>query len=270
MSDVRMPEAMITWMQDRGWGEHHDQWHFERRWDFWHYVAQHADPATQAEVKAMIEYAESQHWSRADVQEGELGNGVEFLMMHRAMLQLLAETFPEHEDLLRGWSTPPTDPGDPDDPVAGGTPFDPAKVEAIQVIEAEFDGFDEDDAYGLFIETNIRPRPDDPTYRDPDGRLGIHNYLHNRWTDQASPVNLGDPRVNIFNARFWKLHGWIDRQWGRFRAAKGLSDDSPDYRAELERHREMMAGHPHHHGAVVTEAAPAAARPAGFGRFFEF
>jgi len=272
MADVRMPGEMISWMEGLGWGPHHDRWHFERRWDFWHHLAEHGTPQQQAVAGPMVEYAHSRQWRRAEVQEGQPGNGREFLMMHRAMLHLILARFPEHAELVLGWPTPPTDPNAPEDPVPGGTPFEGDKAEGVRVVENDFELFADDDAYGIFLETNIRPLPGDPTNRDPDGRLGVHNYLHNRWTDPSSPINLGDPKVNLFNRRFWKLHGWIDRQWARYRLARGFSDEDPAYRRALEEHRHMMSGHHVHHTGMKADegAEPAAARPAGFSHFFAF
>jgi hypothetical protein len=258
-------------MRDLMWAPHHDQWHFERRWDFWHYLAEHGDPTTQQTVKEMIAYAKSQSWKRAELQEGESGNGVDFLMMHRAMLHLIVENFPEYENLISGWKTPPIDPNDADDPVPDGAPFDDAKAEGVKVIENDFADFTGDDDYGLFIETNIRPLPGSPANRDPDGRLGVHNYLHNRWTDPNSPINMGDPKVNIFNERFWKLHAWIDRRWGFFRKTRGMSDTDPGYLGLLTQYKHMMGGHRHPLASELEEARThTIERPDGFSRFFEF
>ncbi|MCA1568140.1 MAG: hypothetical protein LC803_21345 [Acidobacteria bacterium] len=269
MSDVQMPEEIISWMESLMWGPHHDQWHFERRWDFWHFIALHGTPSQQEMVKKMIAYAQSQHWKRSEIQEGQAGNGLDFLMMHRAMMHLIVEKFPEHKGLLEGWQSPPTDPQDPDDPVPNAVAFDQLKAAGVKAIENDFASFAGDDGYGLFIETDIRPLPDDPTHRDPDKRLGVHNYLHNRWTDDKSPINLGDPKVNIFNRRFWKLHGWIDTQWTRFRQAKGLSDDDPQYKAALTQYKHMMGEHMHPMFAA-SEKEAAIERPAGFSHFFQF
>jgi len=103
MPDVPLPFAIIQWMRDRRWGDHHLEWHTTRQWD-------RLSPAEQAEAAAL-------GWQRASRQEGEATNGFEFLMMHRAMLQLLREEFPTLTDLFAGWPTPPTDPADPNDPV---------------------------------------------------------------------------------------------------------------------------------------------------------
>lgn len=269
MADVKMPAGMIAWMQGLRWGAHHDEWHYTRRWDYWPYLAtNHPDPATRQEIAAMVQYASAQGWQRAALQEGEPGSGFEFLIMHRAMLHLLLQHFAEAQHLLRGWNTPPQDPADAEDPV-NGVAFDPGKAAGVAVIQAAAAHFQNDDEFGVFLETNIRPKPADPTHRDPDARLGIHNYLHNRWTDRASDVNLGDPKVNFFNRRFWKLHGWIDYQWWRFREAKGLADDDATYLTTLEQYKHMMSGHVHTAMAKIM-AAPLTTRPAGFSRFFAF
>ena len=270
MSDVKMPDKLVSWMESVMWGEHHDQWHFERRWDFWFYFAEHGDADMRQTAKELIAYAQSQNWKRAELQEGDAGNGMDFLMMHRAMLHLIQEKFPEYQNLITGWQTPPTDPTDANDPVPGGASFDQVKAEGIKVIENDFADFADDDAYALFIETNIRPLPDNPANHDPDGRRGIHNYLHNRWTDPTSPINLGDPKVNIFNERFWKLHGWIDHQWTRFRKAKGLSDNDPSYLSLLAQYKHMMGGHMHPMFDELKEKTGTIMRPAAFSRFFEF
>jgi hypothetical protein len=203
VADVKMPAGMIAWMQGVRWGAHHDEWHYTRRWDYWPYLAaNHPDPAARQEIAPMVEYAKAQGWQRAALQEGEPRSGFEFLIMHRAMLHLLLQHFPQAQHSLRGWNTPPRDPADAEDPVNNSAPFDPGKAAGVDIIQAGAAHFQDDDAFGLFLETNIRPMPDDPAHRDPDARLGLHNYLHNRWTDATSDVNLGDPKVNIFNRRF--------------------------------------------------------------------
>lgn len=241
MADPRMPDDAGEWMRTLGWPAHHEQWHVESRWDYWRARAAQGDVRAQE----IVDYAAEQGWSRAAIQEGATGHGLEFLAMHRAMLQLVGETFPQHASLLEGWPTPPRDSNAPDEEVPGGVAFLPAMAEA----------------------TALRPTPADPLTRSSDPRTGIHNWLHNRWTDPASDVNLGDPTKNLFNARFWRLHGWIDRQWSRFRSAKGLSDEDPGYLALLEGYRAMMSHpHGHGHGFVLKRTGK---RPAALERFFE-
>jgi hypothetical protein len=262
VADERMPEVMISWMNNKAWGEHHEQWHFERRWDFWHAIA--ANPQHPPWVDDLIAEAKAKGWTRSLIQEGTVDSGEDFLFMHRAMLQLLVDNFPQHLHFIRGWSSPPQDPDDPEDPVPADPSnpskgvFDPNKAAAITKIEARVPIFPTDDEFGLFLETNLRPVPDNPLARSPDLETGLHNYMHNRWSDNLSPINLGDPSVNIFNQRFWKLHGWIDHQWWRFRRARGFDDREASYRTKLTFYIDMMnqTTHPHHFADVVRAVAP--------------
>jgi hypothetical protein len=161
------------------------------------------------------------------------------------MIQLLREKFPQHAALLQGWSTPPTDPSAPDDALPGGaqTPFDPDKKRAIQTLQDPFAGLASDDDLGRYIETMARPVPGDPYATSQDRATGIHNYLHNRFSDESSPVDMGQPLRNLGNARFWRLHGWIDGRWSAFRKAKGLSDTDKAYVADLDAQKMHLGGH---------------------------
>lgn len=259
MADVTMPDEMVDWMKARDWGDHHLEWHVVRQWDIRVELSNQGHELS----RRLIEFARSRGWRRAPLQEGERGNGLEFLLMHRAMLQLLREEFPERLALLVGWDSPPQDPNDPKAPVASGERFELLMTEAVIRIETAGHSFADEEDFALFLQTRLRPGPGDPFRRSTDPRAGLHNYLHNRWSDPTSEINLGDPTVNLYNRRFWELHGWIDLQWGRFREARGLSDTDPAYASDLQSHREMMK-HPlrHHHLlAAGGEGAIDAPRP---------
>ncbi len=231
MSDPVMPDEIRTWMQQLHWGMHHLEWHTVRQWD-------RLPPAA-------LSWAEQQGWRRVDRQEGESGNGFDFLIMHRAMIDLLRGQFPQHAALFAGWPTPPTDPADLNDPLPNGadTPFDPNMAQAIQRVQKNPQSFQDDNDFGLYVQTRFRPTATDPFALSPDATTGLHNYMHNRFEDDSSPVNMGDPQVNVENQRFWRLHGWIDRCWGDCRRALGLSDNDPAYQAALDAEKQHMQGH---------------------------
>jgi hypothetical protein len=224
-----MPASLLAHMQSHGWGPMHLQWHTERRWD------QLPPPA--------LEYAERQGWHRAEHQEGDAGNGVEFLAMHRAMIQLLSEADPSAKPVLAGWSSPPTDPHDATDPLPdnGTTAFDPEMLAAIDRLEHHLESFGSEDELGLYIETWYRPTRDQPKTRAVDRTAGVHNYLHQRFQDPASPMDLGNPSLNLLNPRFWRLHGWIDHVWTAYRAQTGKHDTDADYRALLDAAKAHMS-----------------------------
>lgn len=230
-TSLKMPKAIVTFEHDQGWGMHHVQWHTERRWDL-------LDPSDQ-------QLATQHGWARAAKQEGTAGNGLEFLMMHRAMLQILREKFPQNASLFAGWETPPADPRDPKNPLPGGatTPFDDHMLDAISKLETDLGSFKSEDEFGRYLETALRPTGANPGNHASDKSAGLHNYLHNRFMNPSSSINVGDPKVNLENKLFWRLHGWIDARWTAYRAAKGLSDKDPAYIAALQQAKDHMLMH---------------------------
>jgi hypothetical protein len=218
----RVPAQLVAYMESHGWGQLHTAWHTARRWDL-------LPPASLA-------FAQSQGWARAQRQEGEPGNGVEFLAMHRMMFEMLRSQPGATPELFAGWPTPPTEPH-------AGVAFDPNMRVAIDRIEHHLGEFASEDALGLYIETAMRPTPGHPGDRAQDVTAGVHNYLHNRFQDRASPVDLGNPAVNLMNRRFWQLHGWIDHVWAAYRAQHGLRDDDPAYQAAMAEAMRAMSIH---------------------------
>jgi hypothetical protein len=224
-----MPKSIVDYLAKHKWGMMHLQWHTARRWDLM--------PASS------LEYAKKHGWTRAPLQEGAAGNGIEFLAMHRMMKQHLTELYPTTKKYFVGWTTPPTDPADRRDPLPGGATdaFDDGMLVAIDRLENHLDTFASDDELGRYIETTLRPTSTKPDHRTTDQGAGLHNYIHNRFADPSSKIDVGDPTVNLQNKRFWRLHGWIDTVWTNYRAQKGLTDDDPVYDAAM---RKAMADMP--------------------------
>src|SRR6266478_3963543 len=155
MADPLMPVEIINWINAFNWGQHHEQWHAVRQWDVQTAEAQN--------------WMRSQGWRRADAQEGAQGNGLEFLAMHRAMLELLRGAFPAHAALFQGWATPPADPRAPSDALPNGatTPFDPNMLTAIRNTGVQPATWLTDDIFGLYVETPARPVPSNPFRTSP-------------------------------------------------------------------------------------------------------
>jgi hypothetical protein len=156
--------------------------------------------------------------------------------MHRRMIVELRQAFPSHAALFDGFAHVPQTQDDPENltptrPLTW-TPVQLAVLDKLDHIEQHVDEFATEDELGFFIQAIYRWTPDNPTQPiGDDGTIGtIHGALHSQWTVPGSPVQLG-PGVarQIENASFWKLHGWIDTVWQRYRTAKGLRDDDPEY-----------------------------------------
>jgi hypothetical protein len=223
-----IPKPMLTFLSQQGWGKHHLEWHTVRQWDL-----------LSAEEQG---YAKRQHWARAEMQEGTKGNGLEFLAMHRVMIRLLSEKFPRNVDLFKGFDKPPLecdDKADPCGPEMPG-PFDANKAKAIDKLQNHLADFKNDDELGLYLESSLRPTASKPDARSSDRSAGIHNYLHGRFMDSRSKIDVGDPSVNLQNKKFWRIHGWIENRWTEFRKLKHLSEQDPAYAAAIKKGEDMF------------------------------
>lgn len=204
-----MPDEIRAYLAEHMWSRMHLDFHVARMWDV-------LGPDTQA-------WAREQGIARWKLQEGQPTTGLEFLAMHRLMIEELRAKFPQHAALFDGWEKPPTGRDAESLPPNAGA-FRPEMIAAIDRLHDGLATFESDDELALFLQTSRRP--DLEGGRDPDRSAGIHNYLHNRWMDPASPINVGDPSLNLQNRVFWNIHGWVDARWTAYRAAKGLDDET--------------------------------------------
>jgi hypothetical protein len=86
----------------------------------------------------------------------------------------------------------------------------------------------------------------------------------------SSPNSLGNQAVNIGNYMFWKLHGWIDTIWERYRTAKGLTADEPKLvQALVDQCREMHALGLVFDPSLATQPGAPMPPPAEIGFFHE-
>ena len=262
MAEPAIPNEISEWMNARNWGMHHIIWHLTRIWDL-----------IPAEAR---QWAEQNGGSRANRQEGTAGNGMDFLAMHRVMIRQLVQQFPAHANLFAGWPQPPTNPDDATDPMPDNgepRPFSANMSTAINRLHNDIAGFQSDDDLGLYMQTRLRPIAGVPNNLSPDATTGIHNYVHNRFSDENSDIDMGSPLVNLHNERFWRLHGWIDNRWTAFRTAKNLAENEPAYQqalADAAHHMEHIHS-PHVHAMSTSDAEGFMAAVPEVGRhFFRF
>jgi hypothetical protein len=212
----QMPADVVAFLETNRWGDAHFEFHTTRRWDGL------PQSAKERFTEAGLE--------RNPTQEGQVGTGIEFLAMHRHMLRHMRAAFPAHAALLAGWTSVPTDPADVENPVPGGAAFSGQMLTALGRVGDPVQltaRFPDDDAFGLWIQTAVVEANDlNPPRPNADKTAGLHNYLHSRWAERDSPINLQNSLVNLQHEYFWRLHGWLDAQWSAYRAAMGLVDES--------------------------------------------
>jgi hypothetical protein len=237
--DVLLPQPIIDWMGEQGWEPAHDAWHSTRRWDA--RCGSAMAPAEGCGFAAGL--IEDGLW-RAQYQQGAPGAGLAFLHMHRHMIRMFEAAFPTHPELFAGFTHVPRMQEDPENPTPWRalrwTDDDLLGFDVLERIEEHVDQFPTDDELGLFIEGNLRWTPEDPTVRVDLPGSGVHGALHGQWTVNRSPGSLGAPATSMENYTFWKLHGFIDDVWTRYRAAKGLRDTDPEYVVFAEQECQLM------------------------------
>jgi hypothetical protein len=73
--------------------------------------------------------------------------------------------------------------------------------------------------------------PQNPNGPTDNSSSGVHLGMHASWAVFGSPSSVGDQSVSVEHYAFWKLHGWIDQIWLRYRAAKGQPvENDPAYK----------------------------------------
>jgi hypothetical protein len=232
-----VPKNVHNYLEKYQWGDYHIDFHMTRRWFI-------LGDSGRAWLKHVGE-------ASADVQEGDPGNGLEFLTMHRAMIQHLTERWGTEPvtnsednvttfaDVLKGWST--------DDAVIAHLTKVGGDVHHFKVALTKinnFASFATEDEFGLFLQTTLRltgqvdPNDTAKRFYNNDTRVsaGIHNWLHGQFQDGASPIDVGNPQTNLSNQRFWAIHGWIEAKWEAFEKVHVRTPlEMMNYQEQLER-----------------------------------
>jgi hypothetical protein len=222
--DLVMPPQVLEWLGERVWEESHDAWHNVRRCGGGG-IGGSAICTQHPELVAA-------HKECADAEDG-----YQFLVMHRHMMQSLRQAFPNGAALFEGFESYPFEAADVPEQWRsrwgmGWTPEIIQFAQKMEDIENHLGDYATEGDLGKAIQCG----------GGANGAASIHGALHFKWVVDASPHSLGKQTVNIDNYMFWKLHGWIDNIWERYRVAKGLTPDEPKLLDALQDQcREMHA-----------------------------
>jgi hypothetical protein len=259
-----VPEDVHNYLEKYQWGDYHLIFHMSRRW----FIA--GDQTRR--------WLDGLHEQYADLQEGDPGGGVEFLAMHRAMIQHLDAKFGDvvlpdsirdgakfetMGEVLRGWDT--------DEKMIAQIERVGGDVEAFRVAAAkvrDYASFTSEDDFGTYLQTTLllsRMVDEQDTERrfyEQDTRpgAGIHNRLHGVFSD-GSKVDVGDPRTNLSNQMFWGIHGWVEARWQEFeRNYVRTPDEQATYDYQIERfglHMQLHSDFHEEHVQQLPKATPA-------------
>jgi len=223
--DTTVQPEVLQWMADNKWTGAHVVWHAVRG----------CVDGSATGLLAPLGYPDiCQDYTfliPTDQNCKTAGDGYQFLLFHRHMKQALQQLWPKHAEDFEGFSQFPTTKEElPNiwneaDPTWGADTLEAADI--ADHIEDHLDLFPDEGTLGFWLQC--------PTGSNLAGAVnmpyvGLHFDLHNEWSrGSASEHGLNNGQVNITNYMFWKLHGWIDNVWEKYRVAKGLTTpDSPE------------------------------------------
>jgi hypothetical protein len=244
--DLLVPQIVLDWMDEHEFAQAHDGWHLVRKWD----QSCRKSNATAASCSAAQTLVNQGLW-RADVQQGAPGDGYAFMVMHRHMIRMLKMSFPKHEALFSGFEHVPRTTSDAQNPTSwkaiSWTADNIKGFDTLENIEQHLDQFPTEDDLGQYIENTYKWTAAQPTAPVNAPGSGLHGALHSQWAVNGSPANLILQSVDVRNYTFWKLHGWIDNVWERYRKAKGMKEDDASYqKALMDQCMEMYTLQPSH------------------------
>jgi len=220
--DLTVQPAVLAWMQAHEWQAAHFEWHSIRRCN---------SGMSQSRVNICTYTA----MIPADQECKTDGDGLEFLAMHRHMIQSLKQLFPNHTEQFEGFGRFPQSADEvPAQWRASWQAFSQQELANAKIAD-EIDKpenlarFETEGAFGRWLQCLA------PTYS------GLHGALHFKWVRTMNTTHgLGNQFANIDNYMFWKLHGWIDKVWEKYRLAKQLSPSDQSLRdAVVAQCREM-------------------------------
>jgi len=215
--DLTVQPAVMAWFQAHAWEKAVFQWHNIRRCV--------SGSATDDPLGGGINPCISYPALIPSSQEGkDTTDGLAFLAMHRHLIQSAKQLWPKHTEQFEGWEHFPMKASDVPSQwqadwtawmagiaLAGPKADDPAS----HLSEA---GFESEGALGQWLQTTS----------------GLNGAMHFKWIrPQNSEHGLGNQYTFIDNYMFWKMHGWMDKVWDRYRAAKGKTPNDPDIKAAV-------------------------------------
>ena len=238
-----VPKRVYEFFQTYQWGDFHIFFHLSARW----YVS----------GSAAQKWLKSKGVTAATLQEGDVGEGVEFLAMHRAMINSLTQAwgnepvannedgFTTFAQVLGGWNT--------DAKVIAHLKKVGGDYQTFQAAVKElnkFSNFASEEEFATFLQTTLRRVSTTSTTAKPkythstDPNSGLHNWLHDQFSDSSSPIDVGNPQVNLSNMRFWGIHGWVEAKWEAFEKVHvRTAAETATYNANMNTFNAHMASH---------------------------
>jgi len=223
--DLTVQPYVLDWLTDHNWQTVHVEWHAVRT-------------CNAGGIGSKVGICDYKSLIPVDQNCRTGGDGYQFLLMHRHMILALKQLWPNHIEQFTGFERFPRSAEDvPAQWRAAWKPWSAAALangdlgDAIDEPE-NLAQFPDEGALGFWLQCTAGAIL--PNRPDALASGGVHFDLHAKWVRPGNTTHgVGNNDANIDNYMFWKLHGWIDNVWEKYRVAKGLTLDDPKYKADL-------------------------------------
>jgi len=219
--DLTVQPEVLSWMQSHFWEAAHVEWHAIRTCSL---------PGGPRGSKVNI--CQFTDMIPTDQNCQSTGDGYQFLLFHRHMLEALKQLWPKHSEQFTAFAKFPQSAEDvPAQWRSAWQKFNATDLANAKIAE-EIDKpenlakFPDEGALGFWLQCNMGT-----SIKGFDLKSGgLHGDLHAHWVRQGNTDHgLGNTSSNVDNYMFWKLHGWMDNVWEKYRTAKGLKRTDPKY-----------------------------------------
>ncbi|WP_437819765.1 hypothetical protein [Sorangium sp. So ce1078] len=218
-TDLTVQPEVIEWMEQNEWQAAHFEWHSIRRCG-----------AGGFGGMSRVDICNSSVPVPTDQECKTTGDGFQFLAMHRHMIQSLKQLWPSHAEQFEGFKKFPTTAEElPQQWRADFRPWSATTLANAKIADEidkpeNLSRFPDEGAFGMWLQCFAGQAIPGISEK----ASGLHGDLHFKWVrSNNTDHGLGNQFTNIDNYMFWKLHGWIDNVWEKYRIAKGMSPTDP-------------------------------------------
>jgi hypothetical protein len=226
--DTTVQPQVLTYMQNNNWEAAHVEWHAIRTCN----VPGSMGSGSKVNICSYTSLVPTDQNCLDD------GDGYQFLVFHRHMIQALKQLWPHHTEQFTGFAKFPTSAADvPPEWRSAWTDWPADTLAAGQIGDAidtpeNLARFPDEGTLGFWLQCNVGQMLKTPTNNMP--WVGLHFALHAKWARPGNTTHgVNNTSSNIDNYMFWKLHGWIDNVWEKYRLAKGLLPTDAKIKADL-------------------------------------
>jgi len=259
--DLTVQPEVLTWMRSHNWQAAHVEWHAIRTCNL-----------PGGARGSMVNICQFTSMIPTDQNCQTTGDGYQFMLFHRHMLEALRQLWPKHSEQFTGFPKFPQSASDvPAQWRSAWKPFnatDLANAKIMDEIEKpdNLAMFPDEGALGFWLQCNMGTTIKGFSQKSS----GLHGDLHAHWVRQGNTEHgVGNTQANIDNYMFWKLHGWMDTVWEKYRVAKGQKRTDAKYVADMQAQCHEMDIEADIAGRAAKPTTPTGPLPVESGFFHE-